>query len=63
MAKELRRRNLAGDSGDLDARSNVDLASKWGTITSALTEQNLMFSKVYYRYLDNADPSGLKGAA
>lgn len=63
MAAELRRRNRAGDSGDLNATSNIDLANQWGSITSALVERNLMFSKLYYRYLDNLDPSGLKGAA
>lgn len=63
FAAELRRRNRAGDSGDLDSKANIDLATQWGTITSLLVEKDLMFSKLFYRYLDNLDPSGLKNAA
>jgi hypothetical protein len=45
-------RNDQGGSAQLDATSNVDVATAWDTIKSALAERNPAFAPVLYRYLD-----------
>jgi hypothetical protein len=48
-------RNQAGGSAQLDAASNVDIATAWDTVKSALAERNPAFAPVLYRYLDRDD--------
>lgn len=63
LQEQLRRRATGGGSGVLNAVSNRDLALTWGTITSLLVESDLVFSNLYYRYLDHDEPSGARNAA
>jgi hypothetical protein len=51
----LAQRDTAGGSAQLDASSNVDLATAWDTVKSALAERNPAFAPVLYRYLDRDD--------
>jgi hypothetical protein len=44
-----------GGSAQLDATSNVDVATAWETVKSALAERNPAFAPVLYRYLDRDD--------
>jgi hypothetical protein len=51
----LAQRDKAGGSAQLDAASNLDIATAWDTVKSALAERNPAFAPVLYRYLDRDD--------
>jgi hypothetical protein len=51
----LAQRDQAGGSAQLDAASNLDVATAWDTVKSALAERNPAFVPVLYRYLDRDD--------
>jgi hypothetical protein len=48
---ELARRNAAGGSAVLKAKSNADLAQGWGRAVDALVESDTRFGDLYHRYL------------
>jgi hypothetical protein len=51
----LAHRDQLGGSAQLDATSNVDVATAWDTVKAALAERNPAFAPVLYRYLDRDD--------
>jgi hypothetical protein len=48
---ELARRDAAGGSAALEAKSNRDLAQGWGRAVDALVESDTRFGDLYHRYL------------
>lgn len=46
-----------GAGGDLNSKSNRDVALIWSAITERLVENNLAFSDLYHRYLERDDLS------
>lgn len=55
---ELAKRKAAGGAATLTASSNAPLAEAWRNVMGKMIQDNLAFSEVYYRYLEN-DPLGL----
>jgi predicted TIM-barrel fold metal-dependent hydrolase len=53
FVEELRRRDAAGGSADITAKSNQDLAQLWDTVTARLREMDLHFDDIFSRHLEN----------
>ncbi|MEU3522334.1 hypothetical protein AB0E62_00400 [Streptomyces sp. NPDC038707] len=51
MTQELARRDQAGGSKELGAKSNADLAAGWARVVDALVESDTRFGDLYHRYL------------
>jgi hypothetical protein len=51
LSGELARRDAAGGSRVLSAKSNADLAQGWGRVVDALVESDTRFGDLYSRYL------------
>jgi len=48
-------RKAAGGAQTLEAVANQDVAAAWATVVGRLTERNLAFADLYYRWLTNDD--------
>jgi hypothetical protein len=53
MADKLAKRKAAGGAGTFTAQSNYDLKMKWEDFGNKLAQENLGFSDIYHRYLEN----------
>jgi hypothetical protein len=51
VTQELARRDKAGGSLDLGAKSNADLAAGWARVVDGLVESDTRFGDLYHRYL------------
>ena len=52
ILEELNHRKQMGNSGSLDAKSNIDLMGLWEVLVARILEENIHFLPIYYRYLE-----------
>jgi hypothetical protein len=55
MAERLAKRKAVGRAGTLTAQSNYDLKVQWEEFGNEMAQENLAFSDIWHRYLEN-DP-------